>query len=181
MDLRQILLLILSEFKWIYWLLFSQKSSENLWFCNDFRTNRIKLIRLTSPKVRSEICGQSLENIYDFYHKRSSNLFKTWFTVFCWLKKPRNGSKYSLMDRPLSKQTISLQMVERLFSTNFTWPIFEYFVPKCSTQCKSSIRLPIHSHDQSATPLLIFKLFSSILFHPNRKRPIYLKKKTYTA
>ena len=103
MDLRQNLLLILSEFKLIYWLLFSQKSSENLWFCNDFTRNRIKLIRLTLPNVRSEICGQSLKNIYVFYHKRSSNLFKTWLTVFCWLKKPRNGSKYSIMDRPLSR------------------------------------------------------------------------------
>ena len=35
----QISFLILSEFKWINWLLFHLKSSENLWFADDFRGN----------------------------------------------------------------------------------------------------------------------------------------------
>ena len=39
-DRLQISLLILSEFKRINWLLFPLKSSENLWFSDDFRENR---------------------------------------------------------------------------------------------------------------------------------------------
>ena len=59
MESRQILLLILSEFKRINELLHPLKSFENLWFSDDFgggRGNRSSLIRLNSRIIGSEIC-----------------------------------------------------------------------------------------------------------------------------
>ena len=53
-DRVQILLLILSKFKRINYLLFSLKSSENLWSSVDFMGNRSLLIHVNSLKIRSE-------------------------------------------------------------------------------------------------------------------------------
>ena len=53
-DRVQILLLILSKFKRINYLLFSLKSSENLLSSVDFRGNRSSLVHLNSLKIRSE-------------------------------------------------------------------------------------------------------------------------------
>ena len=51
----KIMLLRLSEFKWINWLLFPLKSSENQWFFNHFRGNKSWWIRINSLDIKSEI------------------------------------------------------------------------------------------------------------------------------
>ena len=54
-DRLQISLLILSEYNRINELIVPLKSSENLWFSNDFRENRSKFIHLKSLNIREEI------------------------------------------------------------------------------------------------------------------------------
>ena len=45
--------LILSEYKWIKQVLFPLKSSENIWFSDDFRGNRSQFINLNSVVIRT--------------------------------------------------------------------------------------------------------------------------------
>ena len=59
-DRHQIQLLISSKFKWINWLLFPLKSSENPRFSDDFKGNRSWLIRLNSLTIRGKIWWWSL-------------------------------------------------------------------------------------------------------------------------
>ena len=61
-DRLQIWLHILSKFKRINIQLFPLKSSENLWFSDDFRGNNCILIRLNSLNMWSEIWRRSLND-----------------------------------------------------------------------------------------------------------------------
>ena len=70
---------------------------------------------------------------------KSSNLFHKWDRIFktgpsqlCGRQPLRN-----MIFKNLIKQTISLQIFQRLSSTNFTWCILEYFVPNINNHIQS--------------------------------------------
>ena len=68
----QILLLILKEFKLINYLLLPLKLSESLYFSDDFRGKRSKLIRLNLFNARSEIWRQSFTGYWlhhSYFHE----------------------------------------------------------------------------------------------------------------
>ena len=99
-------------------------------FSMNLRTHSYKSLSKILPQCNTKVIFQSrnrLSYLFKFKASISLCLYSHWFT---------NGTKYPIKTalknlnwHRLLRQTISLQIFQRLSSTNFTWSILEYFAP----------------------------------------------------